>query len=89
MVFKMNNVFDLHYDAGHSWLKVPLKLLTKLKLNNKISECSYKRGSNAFLECDCDMPLFIEALKSIGSDLSFNDINNGDNSPIRTYRRFN
>lgn len=48
-------------DPGHGWLKVPIVLLEKLGIAEKISSCSYQRKGIAYLEEDDDMSLFLLA----------------------------
>jgi hypothetical protein len=50
-------------DPGHGWLRVTKKELELLGVADKISSCSYMRGDVAFLEEDCDDPLFLQAQK--------------------------
>lgn len=48
-------------DPGHGWLKVPLKEIAQLGLEDKISSCSFVRDGYIYLEEDCDIPLFLQA----------------------------
>jgi hypothetical protein len=78
---------DVHFDASHSWLKVPIKLLVEYKLQDKISSSSYisKDNQHVYLEEDSDAPKFYEASLY---HIWFNEINDGDISPIRYLRRY-
>ena len=46
-------------DPGHGWLRVPLTEIVVLGLETQISVYSYIEGQYAFLEEDCDCPLYI------------------------------
>ena len=48
-------------DPGHGWLEVPIEELLDLGIWDKISGYSYQKGGMAYLEEDCDAPLFIDA----------------------------
>lgn len=54
--------YHFYSDSGHGWLKVPLKDIIKLGIQDKISGCSYERGTFVYLEEDCDAQIFLEAL---------------------------
>jgi hypothetical protein len=53
-----------HEDAGHGWLQVPRHLLESLEIAEKISGYSYSDLDNGYLEEDCDLFLFIQALEA-------------------------
>ncbi len=57
----MLNTFIFHEDPGHGWLEVPLSLIKELNIQNKISIYSYKDRDKAYLEEDCDFPVFFYA----------------------------
>lgn len=59
----MKTTYDYYSDAGHGWLKVPLKELEVLKISNNISSYSYVRGDYAYLEEDSDASIFLNAYK--------------------------
>ena len=50
-------------DPGHGWLEVPTNELQKLGIADQISTCSYisADGLLAYLEEDCDAPIFFQA----------------------------
>ena len=50
-----------HADPSHAWLAVPLNALEDLGITQKISRYSYKGKRLAYLEEDCDAPVFLEA----------------------------
>lgn len=54
------------YDPSHAWFMVPLRDLEFSMVTPKISCCSYRSKSHAFLEEDCDGPRFFEAIKELG-----------------------
>lgn len=58
-------VKKLHFysDPAHGWLKVAIKELERLGIADKITPCSYIRGQYAYLEEDCDAPLYMKAYK--------------------------
>ena len=75
-------------DPGHGWLKVPLKKLEKLGIVNQISIYSYMQGDYAYLEEDCDAPLFIKTAKRRGQTVEL-DVRVSDKpSIIRGYPPF-
>lgn len=79
--------FVFHNDPGHAWLEVPMGMIFRLGLADKISSCSYRNGEKAYLEEDCDAPLFLQALKSAGIPYKIVE-EFEENTPIRGYARF-
>jgi len=79
----------VYSDPGHAWGKVSLSKLAQLDLIDRISSCSFLRGKFAYLEEDCDLSLFILAMRDRGQDVSFNEQNrrSGD-SVIRSYDHY-
>ena len=75
-------------DPGHGWGKVKLSLLKELKLLAKISFYSYIRGDYAYLEQDCDLPLFVEAMKEQGKIVTFRHYHTDRQSRIRYYNSY-
>lgn len=53
---------EFYADGQHGWLRVPRKRLEKLGIHEKISQCSYMRGDWVYLEEDCDMSTYYDAL---------------------------
>jgi len=79
---------NMYSDSGHAWLKVSKRMLILLGIANKISSYSYQRGSYAYLEEDCDFPLFAKALKAANETEGFClelIEHHTDKSKIRTY----
>ena len=58
--------FTFFIDPGHVWLKVPAIDIKALKIEKKISTCSYmsSSGQSVYLEEDCDANVFVEAYKA-------------------------
>lgn len=61
--------FDAISDPGHGWLKVPCKLLCELDITRNITPYSYVKGEYAYLEEDCDLSTFINAMKAQRPDV--------------------
>tara|TARA_S200002703_G_scaffold84204_1_gene72609 strand:- start:144 stop:401 length:258 start_codon:yes stop_codon:yes gene_type:complete len=82
--------YKFHSDAGHGWLAVPIIHLENFNLMRKISRFSYMNGQTAYLEEDCDAPLFIETYKSINGKYPelVELVQKNNTSPIRNYKRF-
>jgi len=80
-----------HSDAGHGWLAIPRKRLKEMGLLNKISSCSYQRGGTVYLEEDCDMALYLNAIPKDELEWikarGFRESYKGS-SPIRNYELF-
>ena len=83
-------MYEFHTDAGHGWLAVPIHHIEKLDIANKISTFSYMNDGIAYLEEDCDAPLFFEAYKSTYGEVpKFLELDQEfDRSPIRDYESF-
>lgn len=77
-------------DPGHGWSKVKRSELIKLDILNKITSCSYQRGEYVYLEEDCDLTTYVNALKSTGIEYKFtkNYTKGHRRSKIRNYERF-
>lgn len=85
--------FDFYTDPGHGWLKVGFISIVKLDIVDKITDCSYRRGDNAYLEEDCDMVLFIKRWedytgKSWDWKLNAREHHTNKSSKIRNYERW-
>ena len=77
--------YRLFSDPGHAWLEVSLDELDELGIANKITAWSYRKGTNVYLEEDCDFPLFLTAKKSAEEIVEYEEITSDYNSPIRNY----
>jgi len=75
-------------DPGHGWLKVKKADLIDFDIANKVSAFSYMRTDFAYLEEDCDMSLFIDALKQRGIEYQLIHLPSSGNSRVRSYQRF-
>jgi len=79
-------------DAGHGWLAVKRAELVKLGILDKITRYSYERGATVYLEEDCDLSTYADAIKAKGVD--FKEFWAGvkrsyaDYSPVRSYKSF-
>lgn len=73
---------NFHFDAGHGWLEFPKILMVLFAV--KPSEFSYQDENNYYLEEDCDAPELLKVLDNAGIKYSFNEVDNGDISPIRS-----
>ena len=82
--------FNFISDPGHSWLEVPMELVDRLGLRNKISQYSYKSKidgvEKAYLEEDFDAGLFIRAYGEDNVILIYVHLN--EESEIRNFKRF-
>lgn len=73
-------------DPGHGWVAVPLPLLERLGLLDKITTYSYMRGMLAYLEEDCDLSLFMHFASVAGLKITFRHYSCRDRrSRIRNY----
>lgn len=76
-------------DPGHAWARVPKKQLQKLGISDKISAYSYQRGDYAYLEEDCDLGVYINALKSKNYvEFNFKEFHTNRQSKIRGYKSY-
>ena len=83
------NGYVFHADPGHGWLAVPLHEFIYLGLTIKsFSSYSYRKGSVAYLEEDCDAPKFAQAYVAKHSQpLPIVEKHTNYASPIRDYPR--
>ena len=75
-------------DPSHGWLQVPMALLERLNIVDKISEFSYKAAGYAFLEEDCDWTVFHYAMQKHGIEYTVDHIHTDKVSIIRQYQPF-
>lgn len=81
--------YNFYSDPGHGWLAVNLDELIQLGIQDKISSYSYMRGNTVYLEEDCDMAEFMNAMEAKGVQIKLNHINEPRNdSVIRSYGRY-
>jgi hypothetical protein len=87
-------MYIFHSDGGHGWAEVARTELVELGIEDKITSFSYERDDKVYLEEDCDLATFIDALEDkFKRTFKFEDLfihrNDGDDSPIRNYSCFN
>lgn len=78
-------------DPGHGWLEVTVAELMRLQILGKISAYSYLSddGKRAFLEEDCDAPVFIEAKKAAGEEITgFDEQHTNGDCIVRSMRSY-
>jgi hypothetical protein len=76
-----------HSDPGHGWLEVPMALLSRLGLLEKITPYSYRKLGTAYLEEDLDTQVFLDAAKQAGMEISIMEVYD-DPTPIRDYPHY-
>ena len=76
-------------DPGHGWGIAPREDLANFGLLDKVSPYSYEKGDLVFLEEDCDLGLYVLALKARGYEIKFVENHTNFDSRIRNYARFN
>jgi hypothetical protein len=83
--------FTFYTDNSHGWLGVPIVMIKDLEIQNEISKYSYFKNNMAYLEEDCDAPVFLNELKKAGlkknQDYQIWD-DYRENQPIRNYSHF-
>lgn len=67
--------YDRIEDPGHSWLEVPISDVRKIGVLDKITAYSPKKAGFIYLEEDCDMFTFVDAMKSKGYSVEMNRVN--------------
>lgn len=75
----------VYSDPQHAWAKVSKKELNTLGIANDISSCSYEKGDFAYLEEDCDLSKYIDALKKNNIIYKFKQTWTNRRSKIRNY----
>lgn len=81
--------YTFYSDPGHGWLAVSMDELELLGIRKQVSPYSYRSGTIAYLEEDCDMALFMNAMQAQGVEVKLKHINEPSNdSFIRSLRRF-
>jgi len=79
------NIFS---DSSHGWAEVKLSELERLGIAQKISRYSYVKGETAFLEEDCDLAVYLDALRSAGEVFEFQEHHTHGDSFIRGYNAY-
>jgi hypothetical protein len=75
-------------DPGHAWARFPKAKLVSLGIADKITHYSYQKGTNVFLEEDCDLSILVTALKDRGYEIKFNESHTNRQSKIRSYNTY-
>jgi hypothetical protein len=84
-----NRTITVYSDPGHAWAKVSRAELIRLGLIDKISTYSYQRKGFVYLEEDCDLGLYIVALRDAGATIKFKEmVSRERQSKIRGYDYF-
>lgn len=82
--------FTYYKDSGHGWLKVPVSVLQKFKVDLKISNCSYLSPSKkfAYLEEDSDANKLLTVLLKENIEVVIVSPRHSRSTHIRRYPRF-
>ena len=85
-------LITIYTDPSHGWAKVSLSELFKLEIHDKISSYSYIRSNDkysyAYLEEDCDLSTYLQALDHKGIKYQFKTLSTNKSSKIRSYARY-
>jgi len=73
----IRNYVRIH-DPGHSWLEVPSKDVRDSGVYDKITAYSPLKRHKFYLEEDCDMYTFYNAMKNNGYTINITDIHVDD-----------
>jgi hypothetical protein len=74
-------------DPGHGWGRVVRGAIEDVGIADKISRYSYQEGDFVYLEEDCDLYLFINALEQRGYKVKL-DTQNVERTFIRSLPRY-
>jgi len=80
--------FNLYADPGHAWLSVKKQFLVELGIDSTVTGYSYQRGDTAYLEEDCDLSVFLAALKKVGIEADIRSHHTNRRSKIRSYASY-
>jgi len=75
-------------DPGHGWLKVPVKVIKHLNLQDQITTYSFQRNKHVYLEEDCDAPKVLNKLKEHNILVEIKEKHTNKSSKIRTYNHY-
>lgn len=78
----------VYSDPGHAWGRVRRSLLIDLGIDGQVSLFSFKKGSWAYLEEDCDLPKLLKALEARGITFLIKEKIGNSPSKIRSYDRY-
>ena len=76
----------VYADPGHAWLRARVDLV--LSMDVQPTSYSYRRGSWAYLEEDCDAGALLSALDAAGIRYQIRHTHTDNRSKIRTYPRW-
>jgi hypothetical protein len=81
--------FDYIQDPGHGWVKVPVALLERFGIADKITPFSYRRKSYAYLEEDNDLSTLVNELELRRIPFMYDTkIAHRKQSKIRSYQHY-
>ena len=86
--FGNNMKIRFYADPGHGWGRVKITKLRELGLLDHISSYSYVRGEYAYLEEDCDLSIFCNAMRKLGKTVTFRAYHSNKSSRIRKYQPY-
>lgn len=75
-------------DPGHAWGVVNYSMLKELRIEDKISTYSYRKGSVCYLEEDCDLSRLVDALVKQGKEITFKESFLNHEAPLRNFRNY-
>lgn len=77
-------------DPSHGYLEIPMEIINKYNIYNKISRFSFKTEQFAYLEEDCDAPLFFKIIEENNHTNNFEIVEKHINhpAPCRNFDRF-
>lgn len=78
----------IYTDPGHGWAEVKLSELDRLDITHKISRYSYVKGDTVFLEEDCDLAVYLAALRAAGEAFEFEEHHTNGDSRIRNFNSY-
>src|SRR3989338_9430803 len=84
----MKKVFHFYADPGHGWLAVKKHCLRSFGIASRITPYSYQRGDTAYLEEDCDLSVFLAALKEADIEADIRTHHADRRSRIRIYESY-
>jgi hypothetical protein len=84
----MNRHFRFVSDPGHGYLRVKLEDIAKYGVSKKISGYSFVSSKFAYLEEDCDAPVFLKAVKEFGDTPVIKESYTNNPASCRRYDRF-
>jgi CTP:phosphocholine cytidylyltransferase-like protein len=61
-------------DPGHSWLEVPIKDVREAGVEDQITPYSYIKDGKMYLEEDCDLDTFYNAMVKKGITIKMNRV---------------